>query len=228
MNFIFDMGNVLSLNVDVIPIIVAELGIDLQDFMDFSGEDFYELSVGKMQPEEYWRAFNRRFDTDVREDLLITRFHPVIDEKVKGLILELKDAGHRVVCGTNTFEKHYQRHLERGDYSVFEKVYASHIMGIAKPSAAFFEYILEKESWPARETLFIDDLLPNVKAASGVGITGIHYVSFETLKEKLREELGAKKTAPPRISPRDPRNPSAALNRKSSRGCREFPDRRSS
>jgi phosphoglycolate phosphatase-like HAD superfamily hydrolase len=132
--FVFDMGNVLSLEVDVLPCMAARLGMSIGQITDYAGVDFDELLVGAKTAEEFWQGFNRYFGTDVREDLLITCFHPVNDERVRRLILELKAAGHRVVCGTNAFEKHYRYHLERGEYAVFDHVYASNLLGIAKPS----------------------------------------------------------------------------------------------
>ena len=132
------MGNVLSLDVDVLPCMAARLGMPIGRIVDYAGEDFGELLVGAMTAEEFWRDFNRHFGTDVREDLLITCFHPATDPRMERLILDLKAAGHRVVCGTNAFEKHYRYHLERGEYAVFDQVYASNLMGIAKPSPGFF------------------------------------------------------------------------------------------
>jgi putative hydrolase of the HAD superfamily len=118
---------------------------------------------------------------DVREDLLITRFHPETDTRVEQLIIDLKAAGHRVVCGTNTFEKHYRHHLERGGYEVFDAVYASHIIGLAKSSEAFFQHILQQEGWRARDVFFIDDTADNVAAAAGMGMHAFLYESFPPL-----------------------------------------------
>ncbi len=185
MHYIFDMGNVLSLNVDVVPAIAAELGIDAAEIAAFSGNDFDELSVGAIDADRYWEAFNRRFGVRVREDLLITRFHPVLDQRVKNLILALKRGGSRVVCGTNTFEKHYLHHLRRGDYDVFDKVYASHLLGVAKPSPEFFLRILGEESWRPGEVVFVDDMPANVRAAADLGIHAVLYTACEDLEALL-------------------------------------------
>jgi FMN phosphatase YigB (HAD superfamily) len=175
--FIFDMGNVLSLEVDVMPCMAAKLGMTVDRIKKYAGEDFKELLVGTKTAEEFWRDFNRHFGTDVHEDLLIACFHPVVDERMRRLILDLKAAGHRVVCGTNALEKHYQYHLERGEYDVFDHVYASNLLGIAKPSPAFFRHILDQEGWQAREAFFIDDGAANVAAARELGMRPFFYES---------------------------------------------------
>lgn len=188
MGFIFDMGNVLSLDVDVLPCMAAALGMSIAQITDYAAEDFGALLVGAKTAEKIWHDFNRHFGTDVREDLLITCFRPANDARMERLILDLKAAGHRVVCGTNAFEKHYRYHLERGEYAVFDRVYASNLMGIAKPSPTFFRHILEQEGWQARDTFFIDDRAANVAAAWELGIRSFLYESprsFAALKAWL-------------------------------------------
>ncbi len=188
MLFIFDMGNVLSLHVDVLPPIAAELGLSVAQIVEFAGRGFDEMLTGAITAGDMWKAFNKHFGTDVREDLLITHFHPVTDRRVERLILDLKAAGQRVVCGTNTFEKHYLYHLERGEYAVFDKVYASHIIRIAKPSPAFFGHILKEEERRPEEAFFVDDREANVDAARALGIRSHVYRSFEGLQAWLDGE----------------------------------------
>lgn len=191
------MGNVLSLDVDVVPLIAAQLGMTARRFADFARDGFDKLLIGAVSAEEFWQSFNHHFGTDMSEDLLITRFHPVVDERVRLLILELKAAGHRVVCGTNSFEKHYLYHLERGEYAVFDRVYASHLMRIAKPSPAFFRSILEQEGWQAYGTLFVDDRASNVAAARDLGIHSFLYETPESYPA-LQAWLAGEKALPGR------------------------------
>ena len=175
MGFVFDMGNVVSLGVDVLPCTAARLGMTIREITDYAGDDFGDLLVGAKTAEEFWQGFNRHFGTDVREDLLITCFRPSNDVRMERLILDLKAAGHRVVCGTNAFEKHYRYHLEHGEYAVFDRVYASNLMGIAKPSPEFFRHILEQEGWQAGDTFFVDDRAANVEAARELGMRAFRY-----------------------------------------------------
>ena len=185
------MGNVLSLEVDVLPTIASSLGMTVSQIVNFAGDDFHGLQIGAKTVAEFWQEFNRHFGTDVREDLLTTCFHPVVDVRMEQLILNLKAAGQRVVCGTNTVEKHYQYHLEHGEYAVFDRVYASNLLGIAKPSPAFFEHILEQEGWQAYDTVFIDDQAANVNAAGDLGIRSFLYESpwsFPALLDWLAEQ----------------------------------------
>lgn len=190
MHYIFDMGNVLSRNVDVLPSIAGELGVSASDIVSFAGNDFDGLTVGAATPEEFWAAFNERFGTRVREDLLATHFRPVQDPRVEELIRTLQRRGSRVVCGTNTFAGHYRIHMEGGDYRVFDRVYASHLMGVAKPDPEFFRRILRAESWRPEEVTFVDDMAKNVEAAAGLGIHAILYRDYPELAARLLDNRG--------------------------------------
>ena len=60
---------------------------------------------------------------------------------------------------------------------------------LVKPDAAIFHHTLEKMGQPDPETvLFIDDSLPNVEAATALGIQTLHFQGAEGLAARLRAE----------------------------------------
>ena len=76
--------------------------------------------------------------------------------------------------------------MDRGDYALFDRVYASHLMGWAKPSPEFWKVILKEEQRRPDETVFIDDFSENIEAARSVGINAVHYRDLDTLKAEIR------------------------------------------
>jgi FMN phosphatase YigB (HAD superfamily) len=100
-------------------------------------------------------------------------------------IIDTLKNGARVVAGTNTISPHYEIHLQKGDYRVFDAVYASHLMGLAKPDPAFYTYILEHEDCPADRAVFVDDFPENVEAARQLGIHSFVFTDTEKLKKNL-------------------------------------------
>ena len=132
--------------------------------------DVAAIMRGEISMERFWNNFTQRTGITVSGDPWFDFFHPALDEGTANVIKRLKNRGQRVVCGTNTLDAHYRRHSERGDYSVFDAVYASHIMGIIKPDPAFWTYILEREKVLPDEAFFIDDLEENIKAAKKLGL----------------------------------------------------------
>jgi HAD superfamily hydrolase (TIGR01509 family) len=183
--YIFDMGGVLVQNVNILPDLTAYLGITLEEGRTWGRDLFFALMEGKMSTREFWTAFSQRSGLTVEEDDLFGRFfHPVLDELMYYLVLELKKL-NRVVCGTNTIEEHYATLAERGDYNVFDAVYASHQIGFAKPRPEFYCYIIEQENIPPSQTVFIDDNLENIEAAKNLGIYSFHFTEYERLIEQL-------------------------------------------
>ncbi|MFD2098366.1 HAD family hydrolase [Flagellimonas iocasae] len=54
--------------------------------------------------------------------------------------------------------------------NAFEVFYLSYEMGMRKPDAEIFEFVLEQNQLTAHETLFVDDVKENTDAAASLGI----------------------------------------------------------
>ncbi len=184
MLYIFDMGGVLLHGVFELKTILENAGHHL-DLMNLYRDDLMDkLSAGLIEEDAYWKEFNARYGTDIASPQWGRQFNPEVDPEMIALIKELKK-NNRVICGTNTIEAHWQFSQDRGDYKVFDKVYASHLMGVAKPDARFWETILEEEGAKPEEAVFIDDFHDNVDAAASLGIRSILYSNINALREEL-------------------------------------------
>jgi putative hydrolase of the HAD superfamily len=182
--YIFDVGGVVSTNSDFIHAIATHIGISVPDFFRLAGKDPYHLMTGELAADQFWQKISQKTGTHIREDLFSLFFHPVLDEKVVQLIEVLKTTS-RVVAGTNTMSSHYEIHRKLGDYAVFHRVYASHLMGCAKPDPAFYKHITDEESCTPGETVFIDDMEENVAAARSLGIHSILFTGPKALETSL-------------------------------------------
>ncbi|MDR0657210.1 MAG: HAD family phosphatase [Treponema sp.] len=189
---IFDMGGVMVRDFNIFPELLPFLGFTVNSFAEIDKRLSGELlrhSRGEISEEEFWKlytAITGRTLPPHDEALLGKFFHPKIDEPTAELVGELKAAGMRVVAGTNVIDAHYRIHHTLGQYAVFDKVYASHLMGIAKPDPAFYEYILKAEGIQAADAFFTDDMAGNVSAASGAGLNAFVYTGAAALRERLR------------------------------------------
>lgn len=185
--FIFDMGGVMCTNTNVIDSICKKMNLEKRDFFDFAkSENFVKIQSGKMSMNEFWQEFSDRSGLDVKEDFFETLFNPIRNHNMYQLVNQLKE-NNRVVAGTNTIDSHYKKHRNNGDYDVFEVVYPSNLIGVAKPNESFYQTILEKENYQPEETVFIDDNIDNIESAAKLGITAIRFTSYEDLKEKLKK-----------------------------------------
>ncbi len=192
--YIFDMGGVVSTNTNVLPHIARHLGLDVKetDLYSLADGDLVELMRGLITEGEFWRRFSRRAGRPVEEDLFRRFFHPRPVAGMAELVAELREEA-RVVVGTNTIEPHYRVHAERGDYGPFDRVYASHRMGLAKPDPAFYLHILNHEGCAPGEAAFVDDLSANVEAAARLGIAAFLFTDVETLRRDLAPLRGPRK-----------------------------------
>ena len=198
MLFIFDMGGVVT-NTFLLTQLYKKLNITTEDFFKLcsSGEqDIWNLfQTGKINPQQFWTQFNERVAASkdekyknvpvVENDLFRLYFHPSKNPETVELIQQLKKK-HRVVCGTNTIDSHWENHMERGDYAFFNQTYASNKIGCAKPDPHFFELILEAEQAAAEDTFFTDDRADNVSAAASLGIHAELFTSAAELTEKWK------------------------------------------
>lgn len=182
--YIFDMGGVVVQQADVLPQIAAHLGISLAALRRWSEDCWLDLMAGRMTAETFWRKFSARSGMPIAEELFGKFFQPLPDRAMGDLIQRLRTRA-RVVCGTNTLEEHYAIHLARGDYDIFDAVYASHRTGIAKPQRDFYQQILTSEGVLPSEAVFIDDLLENVCAAQSLHIQAIQFSGYERLRQQL-------------------------------------------
>lgn len=201
MLFIFDMGGVVT-NTFLLTRLYEKLNISPQDFFklcSLNHEDIWKLfQIGKLNPYQFWTKFNERVSSSKEErfnkvpyvdhDLFRLYFHPTKNLETVSLIKQLKEK-HRVVCGTNTIDSHWENHMERGDYSFFNQTYASNKIGCAKPDPHFFELILDAEQTSPENAFFTDDKMENVAAAASLGINAELFTSAASLAEKWKEYL---------------------------------------
>lgn len=193
MLFIFDMGGVVTNDGGMMPAICAALQTTEERFFGIcaggnGGDIFSRLSNGEISSAGFWSEFSARSGKRARENYWEKFFNPVVDEKTAEIVRALKK-NNRVVCGTNTIDDHFKKHIARGDYDLFDSVYASNKLGVSKPSLEFWEKILRAENARASDAIFIDDRAENCAAASSLGIKSILFTGAENLREPLAEFL---------------------------------------
>lgn len=186
---IFDLGNVVLDNVEVSAAIAEVLNVSLSSFRGFYREHEGELMTGSLDQVRFWELYRKQSGLCVEEDLLESCFRPTKVKSIFDLIERLKSCGHRVVCGSNTYESHYRVMTRSGVLEIFDQVYASHLMRVAKPDPAFYEHIMEAEGYDSKEVFFTDDLQENIDAALSLGIHAHRYTDPRSLEDYLLAHL---------------------------------------
>lgn len=151
-----------------------------EEFSRLMDKEIELVHRGRITTAEFWRIFSQRTGYLVHGDPWEEEFHPDIDYEVLKTLAVIKGRV-RVVAGTNTIALHYHVLASTGVFTWFDAIYASHEIGMIKPEPAFYRLILRKEGVRAKETLFIDDMQPNVDVAKRLGINAVLFSSVENL-----------------------------------------------
>ena len=175
--FIFDMGEVLILNVKNLQAIAERFSLYYKPFRAFYGLYDKDLMEGKMESMDFFGIMEKKYNVKINGNLFIRDFHPLSNPYMMETIDKLREKGHRCVLGSNTFEPHMTvvEKMEEKPLSHLDHLYLSYKMGVAKPSPDFFLHILEKEKVSPEDTVFIDDRAYNTDVASSLGIKTLLY-----------------------------------------------------
>jgi 2-haloacid dehalogenase len=101
---------------------------------------------------------------------------------------QLKKSGkYKLYALTNWSAELFPHARERFEFlKWFDGIVVSGEEKMKKPSAEFYQLLLNRYHLDAAKTIFIDDSLRNVKGAEAVGISGIHFHNAAQLKDELQ------------------------------------------
>ena len=187
-NIVFDLGGVL-IDLDLKSAIngLQKAGFTnvKEQLQAFDREGiFQKFELGEISADEFRASIRENSNvslTDEEVDSLWNLMLLEIPREKLELILDLRSK-YMVYLLSNTNSIHWDyvcknafnyRGFRMDDY--FEETFLSYEMHLAKPDKAIFETMLNDANLLPEETLFIDDLEANCKAAEEVGIHAHHY-----------------------------------------------------
>lgn len=195
--FIFDLGGV---------ILNLEYERTFEEFKKaiahFNPQEFYgkvelvsfysDFEIGKFDRTKFLAIFNSYYKTNLSLESFNKCWNAMILDiplSRVNLLLKLKEQGKRVFLLSNINEIHEDAvsksysllDLKFDFFSLFEKVYYSHRIGLRKPNIEVFKYVLQEHSLKPNKVLFIDDSEQHIHAASKIGIKCIHLKKPTTL-----------------------------------------------
>jgi putative hydrolase of the HAD superfamily len=110
-------------------------------------------------------------------------------ETVK-LVRTLRQRGFNLFCLSNMPGPFYQDLRRRHDFwDVFHGVVISGEIQMMKPEAQIYRHLLERFDLLAHESVFVDDLQPNVDAAKAVGLHAICFRNATQCEQELEALL---------------------------------------
>jgi len=187
-NIIFDWGGVITdLHLHATKKAFLDMGLSIFDESvphDPHNDLFISFETGKISPDEFRnriRSFSSRPIPDADID---TAWNALLGDlpAERWRILENASRHYRTFLLSNTnaiHQPYYYGLIEKmyGTYGyahLFEKTYFSHELGMRKPNADIFHYVVEDAGIDPRETMFIDDFIENIETARNLGFQTIH------------------------------------------------------
>jgi putative hydrolase of the HAD superfamily len=142
---------------------------------------FDDFETGRISIAGFREAIRSAARLNLSDSLIDECWNSILEGMPPDALELIRKAGERyrifLLSNTNALhETGFRKMLERQygaglPESLFEKVYLSHRMGMRKPDAGIFRFVLEDSGLDAEETVFIDDSPQHVEGARSIGIT---------------------------------------------------------
>ncbi len=188
----FDYGGVFGPNSDDWNDIFSEIldvtGLSLEEMDKIWTRDWPDLKTGKKELSSIWEEARLISKKEVSAERLmkiyeknIFLYHDVLD-----FVRGLKQKGYKLVMLSN--ESKYAMDVKVRKFhldEIFEKIYCSAYLGMAKPDPEIFRYVLDDLGVSAEEVVFVDNQENNIGSVSKLGIRGVLFKSLEELKKNL-------------------------------------------
>ncbi len=173
---IFDFGDVF-INLDKQGTINSLKKLGLPEW----NEDLTQLNLkfekGQISEENFLLGIQKHVPNASMDEILTAwnavlldfplrrlEFLQKLSKKYRLFLLSNTDAIH-----IETFERENGASFYSDFYQSFEKVYFSFELGMRKPDAEIFNYLLKNHNLSAKRTLFVDDKKENTDAALSLG-----------------------------------------------------------
>ncbi len=200
-NIVFDLGGVI-LNIDYNKPAEAFKELGVNDFSTLyskaaQNDVFNKLETGKISQQAFFDEIRNITNLDLSNEKIEHAWNTIIldfpVERIK-LLGSLKNNYRTfLLSNTNIIHYHYYNDLFNKQYGynklgdIFEKAYYSHEVGLRKPGKEIYEYVLEDSKLNPKETLFLDDSVPNIESAGELGIKTFLITEEETITKVLNE-----------------------------------------
>lgn len=194
-NIIFDLGGVF-INLDFQKTTQAFQQLGIQNFQHFfsqnhSNDLFIALETGKISANEFFELLRKTTGINTDNQTITNAWNAMLlnfpPERIEWLNKINKQYPVYLFSNTNIihyncFMQLFQRDVGMQNFNEqFSKAYYSHEMGMRKPDADGFEYILQQNNLKPEETLFIDDTVANINTAKALGFQTIHLTAPQTV-----------------------------------------------
>lgn len=204
-NIIFDLGGVI-INLDMLKTIRLFESFGIPDFANtynqFSQTDLFDrFDKGKITEDEFFDTIKNTFHLNQSKQELVDAWNAMLLDipayRLERLMWYKKNYRTFLLSNTNethisSFEEYLKKEHQVPNLSTFfEKDYYSCRLGMRKPDAEIFEFVLNENSLEAGETIFVDDTINHIRGAGSVGLHTIHLPKGDEFDVHLKKILSS-------------------------------------
>jgi epoxide hydrolase-like predicted phosphatase len=190
---IFDLGAVI-LNINYQNTIDAFANLGVENATTFYSKKvqtdlFNQIETGDITAEKFLSELQKETNsasiTQVK-DAWNAMLLDLPNERTQLIKSLRKDYKIYLLSNTNAIHiDAFKKQLGNGKWKIFcdlfDKMYLSHEVGLRKPNAEIFEYILKEQKLKAEEVFFIDDSPQHIEGAKKLGIKTHHLLDNEDI-----------------------------------------------
>lgn len=183
----FDFGGILGPDADdwngAFAKIKTLTGLSASELQEIFNRHWPKLKLGKEPMLVFWQevaavSLNKVKPLTLRRTYNQSIFADQAFLKFVQIVQTLKNK-YRVVLLANDSDDDYLVKTRRLKLDkVFDKLYCSSQLGMAKPDRRIFEYLLRDQKIKPNELLLIDNQLNNIEAAKSLGINSILFRNY--------------------------------------------------
>jgi len=145
--------------------------------------------IGKIGTEAYFASLRTSLGIALTDAQLLEGWNAIFLDEVPGISAALAQAAARmpVYAFSNTNPAHEACWADRygGTLAHFRAVFVSSTIGLRKPDAAAFQFVVSEIGAPAERIVFFDDSLSNVDGARACGLQAVHVTSHADVVRTL-------------------------------------------
>jgi len=147
-----------------------------------------EFECGRIKTSQFFDELERVFGGRFRREHIRRAVSSMLTDPIDGMDALVARVTQRcdtaLVSNTNEFHYRYCREAVPA-LKMLPKHYLSYKLGVMKPERAFYAQVLEDAHHKPDETLFVDDVLENIKGAEKCGMRAIQFTTLVEVERQL-------------------------------------------
>jgi HAD superfamily hydrolase (TIGR01509 family) len=137
--------------------------------------------IGAIGHEEYFESLRASLQIDIPNAHFLDGWNAIFIDEVPGMASLLAETAKRIpiYAFSNSNHMHESQWSGRFDniLSHFRTIFVSSTIGLRKPDAEAFQFVVNEIGVPAGRIVFFDDSLDNVEGARASGLQAVHVTS---------------------------------------------------